>query len=501
MKQIMRFPGWDGGVINALPMSRIPINALNKSQNMYWEDGWLKKMRGLAEINGTAIGASSVYSIFRYHKLLPKTNILLMNTGDGVYKFDEQTDLFSSVITDLTPDQRVEYMEHKNSVYFGSRKDLWRRWDGGIQTYTIGGGEGLSATSPKKFSKILFAAYAGRFLGIGEEENPDLMRFSDHIDLNGIEEWEDGNSQIIESIRGDTPRTFDIYEGRVTFFNEFSISSGNIVGVPASWTFDREKAQAGTISSATVKRFGNFFLMFTPDFEIYKWPNDVFVTKGRVKLYPNPYRAHLACAEIVDNRYYYLAFESSEVTTGLTERYHLWVYDILADKFYGPHKGFNLTSMYWDADTNLLLCGGADDIAGTVFEHIGRTIKGQAQKVRVRTGFYDFDIPHIDKRYTKVHVKTKQEGADDFQLSVNVDNRFDRTQSQILVMQDPANDNLMETGAVKEAVTKRAHIHEQFGRGNAVNFEINHEIANGDLQIAELELEYYTKYLKEARGV
>lgn len=489
---------FDEGVINAIPMTRIPLNALHKSQNMIHFDGRLRKLRGLADINATAIGTDPVWSVFRYHKIIPKTSQIIAASGAGLYKFDEQTDTFIQVYNQLVSNQQVDFLVHNGGLYFGSTKDLWRRFDGDTVTYSVGGNNGQAADAPRKFSQILLADYAGRFLGIGEEANPDLMYFSEHIDEEGIEKWPDGNTQIIQSVKGDTPKFMDIYEGRSTFFNQNSISSGNIVGVPSNWSFDREKSQTGTVAKRTVKRFGNFFLMLTSDFELYKWPNDIFVSKGRVKFYPNPYKAHLACAEIVDNRFYYLCFESGE--GGGADKYHLWIYDILADKFYGPHKGFNVVSMIWDVDTNLLLCGGIDDLAGFVLNHQGKSIKNKAQKIHVVSSFNDFDAPQIDKRYTKVWTKSKQEGSSEFQLIVNTDNRFDRPQSRQVAMEDPANDNTMETAAVKEAVTKFGHIHEQFGRGNAINFEIRHEDVNADFQFDNLQLEYYTKYTKKNRG-
>lgn len=503
-KKYIKFKDFKYGVVNAIEASEIPQEAVCRSQNFYFRENFWRKLPGLTEINASALGTDPVWSVFRFNQIAPKKSFLMAASGSGVYLFDENTLSFVQIHSGLNPNQQVEFLEYQNQLYFGSQYDLWRKYTGGTVSYSVGGEDGIALDAPRKFSKIIFNPYAGRFFAIGVLENPDYLHFSEHIDNEGIEKFTDANVQLIDSVQGDTPKDIQTFEGRITIISQNSINSGSVVGVPQAWSFQKEKAQTGTVAGRTVKRQGNSFLMLTPNFEVYKWPEDVFITKGRVKFNINPYRAHLACAEIVENRYYLLTFESGEAVS--SNKYHTWVYDILGDRWYGPHIQRNVVSMFWDAPKNILLCGGTDDLAGFMFQYRGRNIKNQAMKCSLLSACTDLGYPRVEKRVHKGWVKAKQEGSlpggtGSLELVFNSDNLYNNPQSQRILLEDPANQNLSDTNAVREAVTKRFHIHDAYGRGNAFQWELKHEVLNGDVSVSELEFETTIKdYQKENRA-
>lgn len=521
-----KFDNWDLGVINAREATSLPANAVYKSQNMYWRDGRWRKVPGLVEKNKTQIGTEGVWSIFKFYQPLDDKISLMAASGESLYKFDEGAESFTEIESGMFPNQPVGFIEHLGKLYFGSTKDLWRRYDGGLETYKVGLSE-----PPKKFPQIIFNEFAGRFFGVFE----DGLYWSNHIDEGGIERWPDGNVQIFTPVRGGFPLHVETFEGRITIFSKLAINSGTVVGPPESWSFEREKAQTGYIAPRTIKRWGNNFFGLTPSFEVYSWPSDQFITKDRIKFAINPEFAKFACAEIVEDRYYYLSFRSTNVRgtsfetsvaihtllgapvsppiyglttpTKLEDQYHLWIYDILADRWYGPHVQYSITSMYWDADNNILLCGGIDEFAGFVMEHRGKDIKNNASKIQWVGPFSDFDAPRIDKRFSKIWLRAKHEGVKpggegQVYLRVYVDGGYGNPQSQLVPLVDTSTpDNLIRDTAssTRELIIKRGHIHEQYGRGTNALVELLHEYPKGDFEFSDFQMEYFLKYGKENR--
>lgn len=504
MLNLIKWNDFKDAVVNVLPESDIPRTGMAESCNLYFRENRWRKIPGMVEKSTTAIGSDPVWGLSKYYNIIDKKKIVLAASGASVYKLDEQTGLFTSIQSAMVANDQVEFLDYPPYCYLGSPNNKWRRYDGGVVTYSIGGNNGAASDAPPMFSHVIFNPYSGRFFGIGALANPDLLGWSEHIDDGGMEIWPEGNAQIIESIRGDSPRFQTIFEGRITIINQNSISSGTVIGVPESWSFQSDKSQTGTIAGRTVKRFGNFFLMLTPDFEVYKWPEDKFITKGRVKFNINPYKAPLACAEIVENRYYDLYFESGEAAS--VYKYHMWRYDILGDRWYGPSRQRSVVSTYYDKDTNLCLLGGADELSGFVLEQRGPNIKNTAMKCKLRTGFDFQDDIRGDKRYSMFRVRAKQEGslpnsAGQLKVTANFDQKANRPFTQDIVLEDPANTNIAATGEVKDTVVKRGHIHEENSRASSIQIELNHEVLNGNLEIAEFEVEYRTRTKKENRNV
>jgi len=504
MIKIERYRDFKFGTINAIEESDLPKEAMFRSQNMHYKENRWRKMPGLSHIHATQLAAAPVWSIGKWYSVIPYGAKVLASCGSDL--FAEKNDgTFASVDSGVIPGALIEYLNVPPFIYYGSQLTKWKRYDGGTIAYSVGGNNGNAADAPRKFIKIIFNPYAGRYFAIGDPDNPDLLNWSAHIDYEGIEKWSDGDVQIVDSVRGDSPKSIDIYEGRVTMFSQHSINSGSVVGVPENWSFQKERAQSGCYAGRTLKRYGTSFFMLTPDFEVYQWPADKFITKGRVKFKVNPYKAHLACAEIREDRYYELTFESSEAAS--SNKYHSWTYDILGDRWYGPHIQRNLVSMYFDADRNLLLCGGIDDLEGFIYEMRGRNIKASAMKCRLTSGYQFQDNTRLDKRYELVRLKARQEGGllssgeGQLELTVNVDSFENNPQTQRLVLEDPSNINLSDTSLVRDSIIKRAFIHDAYGLGSSIQVDMRHELLNGDLEISEYEVEFRTRSKKEDRSV
>ena len=105
-------------------------------------------------------------------------------------------------------------------------------------------------------------------------------------------------------------------------------------------------------------------------------------------------------------------------------------------------------------------------------------------------------------------MKMKQQGTGPgntslLTVTVNVDNFYKNPQSQNLTLIDDAAPNswIADTTSVREAITKRAHIFDRYGRGNAVQIELRHEVLKGDFAFSEIDLEYFIRTKKENRNV
>lgn len=500
MKTVEQYSDFKYGTVNAIEASEIPKEAVSLSQNIIYKENRWRKLPGLVELHASQLAGNPVYGLSKYYNIDTGKKFYLAFCGNSVFAYDFDTQVFSSIYSPLTADSQVNFLESHPSIYFGSDKDIWRRFDGGTITYSIGG----PLNPMLKFSKIVYSPYAQRYFGIGVREERNIASFSAHLDDGGIEQWPDANKQVLETTRGDWPKDAQIYEGTITFFSDNSINSGNVVGVPQNWRFQREKSLAGTVAGRSVKRYGSNFFMLTPEFEVYQWPENKFITKGRVKFSIDPNYASLACAEIVENRYYYLSFKSGEAVS--TDKYHLWIYDILGDRWYGPHKGYNITSMYWDDDTSTLVCGCDDTNQGFVAEHRGLDIRNKVSSVRWVNGYNDQGNLEFDKRYSKFRIKAKQTGSNptgsgNLEVVFNVDDNAGNPQSQTITLEDPANQNLSNTSIVKDAIVKRGHIPEQYGLGRSCQIELKHSVQAGDFEFSYFELEYYMRTKKENRNV
>lgn len=499
MLLIQRWNDFKFGTVNDIEASELPKEAVLRSQNMYYKENRWRKVPGLADINSSQLAAGAAWSIGKWFSIVPKKSKILASCLTDLYaQNDDNT--FSSIDSTIISGALLEYLSVPPFTYYGSQLTTWKRFDGGTKSYAVG-----NDNPPKKFIKIIFNPYAGRYFGIGDPDNPDLLYWSNHLTNGGIEQWPDGNTQIFDTVHGDSPKSIETYEGRVQLFSENSVNSGSVIGVPQNWSFQKERAQTGAVSGRTVKRYGNFFLMLAPNFEVYKWPHDVFITKGRVKFKINPYTAHLATAEIREDRYYEITFKSSEATS--SDNYHSWTYDILGDRWYGPHTKRNIVSMFYDRENRRLLQGGADDLEGFIFDMRGPDIRNAAMPCRLTTGFDFQGDMSIDKRYEAFRVKTNQAGSKpggegQLQVIINVDQREENQQSQTLTLEDPKNeDPIMDTSKVRDSIIKRGNIYESVSRGSSIQFDFRYEVAKENLEISSWELDYRTRTPKKNRGV
>ena len=163
-----------------------------------------------------------------------------------------------------------------------------------------------------------------------------------------------------------------------------------------------------------------------------------------------------------------------------------------------------IKTKFWDKDTNLLLCGGADELDGFVMEHRGRNIKNETSSVHWVNGYNFQGDNQFDKRYSKFRIKAKQEGtlssgAGQLEVLFNVDTRSLNQQTQRLTLEDPANLNLAGTGQVRDSIIKRAFIHEQYGRGSSCQVEIKHAVQTGYVEWSDIEIDFYRRTKKENR--
>lgn len=485
------------GVLNAIRDSEQPFEGIVKAQNMLFRENEWVKTPGLTEINDTVIGTDPIWGVHVFNQVGSGKSFILATSGGSLYKYDEAARSFTEIFNGFTPNTQVEFLDDGDFCYFGSDENDWRRYDGGSKTYKVGG-----TSPPLKFKQIIFNPYAGRYFGITGKDK--FLYWSNHIDNGGIEVWPASNVQIIESVKGDRPQRLDIFEGRVNIFSNHSISSGDVRGVPETWSFQREKSISGAVAARTVKRYGSTFFMLDENNDVYTWPGGKSITEGRIKLYLDPAYRHLAVAEIVDNRYYVLTFKSGQAVS--SNKYHTWHYDILGDRWYGPSIQRNVVSSVFDDKSGKAYFGGIDDLAGYVLEYRGRNIRNTAMKCHVISSSSDYGEPIVDKRYHRLHIKAKQDGSlpdsqGQVELIVNVDHKGNTQQAQRIVLDDPANQNLSETGAVRGSITKRHHIHDSVGVGTAIQWELKHEVLNGDFAFSNITIEYYRKFIKKNRGV
>ena len=239
---IDKFSDFKFGVVNAIEESELPKEALFRSQNMHYQENRWRKLPGLSEAHTTQLAAFPVWSIGKWYSLVPSASKLLASCGTDL--FAEQSDgSYASIDSLVISGALIEYLNVPPFVYYGSQLTKWKRYDGGTIVYPVGGSNGEASDAPRKFIKIIFNPYAGRYFGIGDPDNPDLLNWSAHIDNEGIEKWADGNAQIVDSIDGDSPKAQDLYEGRITIASQNSINSGSVVGVPENWSFQRERSQ------------------------------------------------------------------------------------------------------------------------------------------------------------------------------------------------------------------------------------------------------------------
>ena len=145
-------------MINAIEPSEIPFDAAHKSDGFIYSENFWRKLRGLVELNDSAIGSDPVWSVVRFNQPIAGRSFIVVASGGGLYKYDEQNRSFTQVHSGMNPNEQVEFLIYKENLYFGSTKDVWRRFDGGNKTYKVGGDQ-----PPKKFKKIIFNPYAGRF--------------------------------------------------------------------------------------------------------------------------------------------------------------------------------------------------------------------------------------------------------------------------------------------------------------------------------------------------
>lgn len=489
------------GVINAIRDTEQPPEGIVMAQNMYYRENEWQKLPGMTEHDTTQLDTEPVWSIYDFIKQSTQESFVMAVCNGKLYRRGPKDSAFTQVAGGITKGSQVEFIEDRDRLYYGSDSDDWRSFDGGSTTYKVGG----ASNAPLQFRKIVFNPYAQRYFAI--KKGQPFLYWSEHIDNGGIEQWPGSNIQIVESEQGDTPEDISIFEGRINIVSGRSVSSGDVRGVPATWSFQREKSDTGTIAFRTVKRIGNSFLWLAPNFEVYKWPGNQYITQGRVQFSIDPNFVHLACAEEVEDRYYVLCFKHGLATS--TNKYHWWVYDTLGDRWYGPSIQRNVVSMYYSHKKNLLFLGGTDDLTGYVFEYRGRNIKNTAMKCHVKSSSSDYGEPQVDKRYEKIHIKAKMEGSEPnhVEIIVNVDNKDDNQQSQQITLEDPATEDvpgvghIAGTGEVKRSITKRKHIHDNVGRGVAIQWEVKHEVQNGDFRFSAIDIEYRRKFVKEDRGV
>lgn len=410
-----------GGINWRLPAWHKEMGERNQCvlmQNLRHSDEFIESVLGTRKFHGTSLGSDPITAIMPYYNDQTDDFKLLVASGDSVYKRNPSTNEFEVIASALTPNSIFSSVIRHGILYIPSINDGLRKYLGGNQLETVGGGD----TAPGNFRVIIYMKEIDRFFGISDDAIYGQITW---CDLGQPEIWDGANVERIKLKKGERTEGGEVLYGKLVIFNTYSIWIYYVSGNEENWRLEEAPTTIGCVAPNTIKRVGNeiWYLGESPENQLgvyaFNGSTSRLLTDDIGPLFEtaNGNRLRNACAE-VHNDIYTISF-----AVGFSETNNISIdLDIANLKedgnpaIYGPHTfGFYSTAVLNNRHSNKEFLMG-DESDGFVYYENGQTLKsvtgtdGQLLQNRFVSRVHNDGSFEVMKRYQNISLGFRPRG-------------------------------------------------------------------------------------------
>lgn len=346
-------------------------------QNLKFKDELIIPITGFRKYHGTSLGSTPVTAIMPYYNDQTDQYLLLAACGGSIYKRDEATNEFTTLVSALTPNSIFSSVIRHGVLYIASTNDDLKQYTGGNTLDTVGGG----ATKAGSFRYIVYMKEVDRLFGISD--NAIFGQIS-WCDLSQPEIWDGASVERLKLRDGERTEGGSYLYGKLIIFNTYSIWIYYVSGNEENWKLEEAPTSVGCVAPNTIKKDGQriLFLGEAPGraLGIYAFNGSscTLLTDDITPLLKtaNKNKLRNACAEIHDDVYTFsIALGGSEVNNF---SFDLDLFNNKEDgtpAIYGPHTfAFSSSAVLNNRHKNKEWLIG-DESDGFIYYESGNTFK------------------------------------------------------------------------------------------------------------------------------
>ena len=398
-----------GGGIN----TRVPAHSKElrdkkqcvRLQNFRCRDEITEPIIGTRKFHGTTLG-DRVTAIMPYYNDQTDQFVLLAAAGDSIFKRNEATNEFTTLVSALTPNSIYSSVSRHGVLYIASTSDKLKQYTGGLTLDKVGGGD----TQAPSFRVIVYMKEIDRLFGISD--NAIFGQIS-WCDLSQPEIWDGASVERIKLKDGEKVEGAEVLYGKLVVFCTYTIWIYYVSGNEENWKLEEAPTSVGCVAPNTIKKDGNriIFLGESPahSLGVYAFngstsellTDDISPTLAEA----NKNKLRNAAAEIHDDMYTLsLALGSSEENDTTFDLDLINLKPDGAPAIYGPHTyGFISSSVLNNRQNSKQFLTGDED--GWVYFENGSTFKstngidGDLIEQSFLSAIHDDDTKNILKQY------------------------------------------------------------------------------------------------------
>lgn len=342
-----------------------------------YQNDFVESIPGTKKYHGASLG-SRITALMPYYNDQDDKFFLLCASGESVYRRNESTNEFDTLVSGLTPNSIHGSTIRHGVMYIPSVSDGLKKYEGGLMIYPVGGG----STAPGNFRQILWAKEVDRLFGISDDA---IFGQISWCDLGEPEIWDGANVERIKLKDGERVEGAELLYGKLIIFCTYSVWIYYIQGNEEKWRLEEAPTVVGCVAPNTIKRVGSkiWYMGESPKHQlgVYSFNGSIseLLTDDVSPLFDsiNPNKKRTACAEVHDDLY------TVSFATEFSDYNNISIdLDLLNAKkdgtpaIYGPHTlafGCSCVLNGRQNDKEFLM---GDEQDGFVYVEGGTTLKG-----------------------------------------------------------------------------------------------------------------------------
>lgn len=411
-----------GGVNWRLPAWHEDMGKRNQCvmmQNLRYHKDFFESVPGTRKFHGTSVGTSPITAIMPYYNDQTDDFKLLMASGDSIYKRNEASNEFETLISALSPNSIYSSAIRYDTMYIPSVKDGLKKYLGGNQIEPVGGG----STAPGNFRQVLYMKEIDRLFGISDDA---IFGQISWCESGQPENWDGASVERFKLKDGERVEGGEVLYGKLIVFCTYSVWIYYVSGNEENWKLEEAPTTIGCVAPNTIKKFGNkiYYLGESPRSQLgvysFNGSTSDLLTDDMHPFFElaNPNKKRNACAEIHDDLYTVsLAVGFSETNNYSVDLDLVNLKEDGTPAMYGPHTFAFYSSAVLNGRQNDKEFLMGDESDGFVYYESGTTLKsvngndGQLLQNRFLSRIHNDENFEMMKRYQNISVYYRPTGS------------------------------------------------------------------------------------------
>ena len=219
-------------------------------QNLTYHDQFVDSIKGTIKHHGTVLGTDPITAIMPYYNDQTDSFKLLVASGSGIYKRNDQTNEFELMASAFTKNGIFSSTIRYDIMYIASLFDGLKKYAGGNIIEDVGTG----ITKPGNFRQILYMKEIDRLFGIWDNAILGQISWSN---LSDPETWDGANVERFKLQDGERVEGGATLYGKLIIFNTSSIWIYFVQGNEENWRLEQAPTTVGCVAPNTIRKVGN----------------------------------------------------------------------------------------------------------------------------------------------------------------------------------------------------------------------------------------------------